>query len=219
MGGPGLPETDDLENGAEFDDAVALATWPMELRETNRGPRLRYPRDGRPCQIPLRALRLRDHARHVFVAGRCISCSHEAQASHPRHRHLPRHRRSRGTGAVAVMQPRHLSPMGPCDPAEASQRSGPEACLTTMNIVSRIFERADRSAVALICGDEHITFGDLFERADAAAARIAKAPARRIALDCPNGVAHVVLALAIVRAGKCLVPIASELGAHASAIA
>jgi hypothetical protein len=70
----------DLERGASFDDAVALATWPMELRETNRGPRLRYPSDGRPCEIPLRALRFRDHP-HCFMAGRCISSSHEAQAS------------------------------------------------------------------------------------------------------------------------------------------
>ena len=73
-------ETDDLVNGATFEDAIALATWPMELRETNRGPRLRYPAEGRPCDIPLRALRFRDDERS-FVAGRCLSCSHEAQAS------------------------------------------------------------------------------------------------------------------------------------------
>ncbi|HEV7869098.1 MAG TPA: FAD-dependent oxidoreductase [Chthoniobacteraceae bacterium] len=70
----------DLLRGAEFEDSVALAAWPIELRETNRGPRLRYPEEGRPCGIPLRALRARDHAR-LFMAGRCISCSHEAQAS------------------------------------------------------------------------------------------------------------------------------------------
>ncbi len=71
---------DDLLRGAEFPDAVALATWPMELRETNTGPRLRYPEKSRACDIPLGALRARDHDR-LFVAGRCISCSHEAQAS------------------------------------------------------------------------------------------------------------------------------------------
>jgi hypothetical protein len=70
-------EAADLERGATFPDAVALATWPMELRETNRGPRLRY---GQPCEIPLRALRFRDHP-HCFMAGRCLSASHEAQAS------------------------------------------------------------------------------------------------------------------------------------------
>ncbi|MGB8170062.1 MAG: FAD-dependent oxidoreductase [Chthoniobacteraceae bacterium] len=70
----------DLLRGAEFADGVALATWPMELRETNTGPRLRYPENGRACEIPLGALRARDHDR-LFMAGRCISCSHEAQAS------------------------------------------------------------------------------------------------------------------------------------------
>jgi hypothetical protein len=73
-------EAADLEQGARFDDAVALATWPMEMRETARGARLHFPVNGQPCEVPLRALRLRDHER-VFVAGRCIACSHEAQAS------------------------------------------------------------------------------------------------------------------------------------------
>jgi hypothetical protein len=73
-------EADDLARGATFPDAVAVAAWPIELRETHRGPRLRYPSDGRPCEIPLRALRFRDHP-HCFMAGRCLSASHEAQAS------------------------------------------------------------------------------------------------------------------------------------------
>ena len=80
-----------------------------------------------------------------------------------------------------------------------------------MNIVEAIFRDADRAAVALICGDEEISYGDLIARAEAAAAAIAAVPAARVGLDCPNGIAHVVLALAIVRAGKCLVPLASEL--------
>jgi len=73
-------ETVDLEDGAQFSDAVARATWPMELRESNRGPRLRFPTEGRAADIPLRSLRARDHD-SLFVAGRCLSCSHEAQAS------------------------------------------------------------------------------------------------------------------------------------------
>jgi hypothetical protein len=72
--------TEDVEAGAVFPDAVALATWPIELREQATGPRLRYPRDGRPTEVPLAALRARDVA-GLFVAGRCISASHEAQAS------------------------------------------------------------------------------------------------------------------------------------------
>jgi len=73
-------QADDLLRGARFDDAVAAATWPMELRETAQGARMRYPEHAEPCEVPLRALRFRDHAR-CFVAGRCLSASHDAQAS------------------------------------------------------------------------------------------------------------------------------------------
>lgn len=73
-------ETADVENGATFPDAVALSTWPIELREQATGPRLRYPRDGRPTEVPLGALRARGIA-NLFVAGRCLASSHEAQAS------------------------------------------------------------------------------------------------------------------------------------------
>jgi long-chain acyl-CoA synthetase len=80
-----------------------------------------------------------------------------------------------------------------------------------MNIVEEIYRRADWKAVALIAEGEAVTYGRLFEMTDRAAARIAACSAARVGLDCPNGIGHVVLALAIVRAGKCLVPIASEL--------
>jgi len=73
-------EGDDVVNAAQFQDAVAVAAWPIELRETASGPRLRFPPSGNPCEIPLRSLRAR-HDEALFVAGRCISCSHEAQAS------------------------------------------------------------------------------------------------------------------------------------------
>ncbi len=80
-----------------------------------------------------------------------------------------------------------------------------------MNLIETLFANADRHAVALVCGDEEITYGALIAQAETAAARIGRVQAGRVALDCPNGIAHVVLALAIVRAGKCLVPLASEL--------
>lgn len=73
-------ESADLETGAQFPDQVAVAAWPMEMRETATGPRLRFPTGDQPCGIPLRALRARDDAA-LFMAGRCLSCSHEAQAS------------------------------------------------------------------------------------------------------------------------------------------
>lgn len=82
-----------------------------------------------------------------------------------------------------------------------------------MNIVEELFRRADRRATALIAEDEEISYGELIDRAEAAARTIGRIKAARIGLECPNGIAHVVQALAIVRAGKCLVPIAGELAA------
>lgn len=73
-------EGDDVVNAAQFPDAIAAAAWPIELRETASGPRLRFPPSGNPCDVPLRSLRARDDE-SLFVAGRCLSCSHEAQAS------------------------------------------------------------------------------------------------------------------------------------------
>lgn len=73
-------EAEDIERGMQFEDAVAWAAWPMELRETATGPRLRFPTKEEPCGIPLRSLQARDDEA-LFMAGRCISCSHEAQAS------------------------------------------------------------------------------------------------------------------------------------------
>lgn len=71
---------DDILNGKRFNDEIALATWPMELRETAKGAKLRFPKDNLPTGIPLRCLKPAGTER-LFVAGRCISADHEAQAS------------------------------------------------------------------------------------------------------------------------------------------
>lgn len=73
-------ETEDILRGAVFPDAVALSTWPIEMREQPTGPRLRFPEEGRPCEVPLRALRSKSFG-NLLAAGRCLSSSHEAQAS------------------------------------------------------------------------------------------------------------------------------------------
>lgn len=70
----------DVILGSDFADAVALGTWPMENREKHTGPRLRYPKDDRPTQIPLGTLHSADIP-NLWAAGRCISCDHEAQAA------------------------------------------------------------------------------------------------------------------------------------------
>ncbi len=69
---------DDILTGATFPDAVAVSTWPIELRETIRGPKFRYPTG--PCQIPARALRSAT-VPNLLTAGRCLSATHEAQAA------------------------------------------------------------------------------------------------------------------------------------------
>lgn len=71
---------EDLLLGRRFEDEIALATWPMELRETAKGPKLRYPEGNRPAGIPLRCLQPEGFP-GLFVAGRCLSADHDAQAS------------------------------------------------------------------------------------------------------------------------------------------
>ena len=71
---------DDVRQGRRFDGEACLATWPMEFRENTRGPKLIYPEGDRPTGIPLACLRPRGIDR-IWVAGRCISTDHDAQAS------------------------------------------------------------------------------------------------------------------------------------------
>lgn len=66
--------------GTRHADDIALAAWPLEFRETNRGPKLQYPENDRVAGIPLGCLRPAGWDR-LFTAGRCISCDHGAQAS------------------------------------------------------------------------------------------------------------------------------------------
>ena len=88
---PGIRETyrwlgeytltaDDLMHGTKFTDTVAYATWPMELREDTRGPKLRFFEKPVPAHIPLRCLKSKEIP-GIFFAGRCISATHEALAS------------------------------------------------------------------------------------------------------------------------------------------
>jgi hypothetical protein len=70
----------DLIEGIEFPDTVAYATWPIELRENTRGPKLRFFKRPVPSSIPLRCLTSAE-VPGVFFAGRCISATHEALAS------------------------------------------------------------------------------------------------------------------------------------------
>jgi len=64
-----------------LDDAVARASWPIELWEEGRlGATYEFLPDGTYYDIPLRCLQARD-VDNLFVAGRCMSATHEALGS------------------------------------------------------------------------------------------------------------------------------------------
>ena len=72
---------DDVLSGRKFEDAVARASWPIELwQEGCLGATYEYLQDGQTYDIPLRSLRARD-VDNLFVAGRCMSATHEALGS------------------------------------------------------------------------------------------------------------------------------------------
>lgn len=70
----------DLVRNRRFTDDVALAGWPLEMRETARGPKFRYFDRAEPAGIPLRSLQL-SALPGMFFAGRCLSADHAALAS------------------------------------------------------------------------------------------------------------------------------------------
>jgi FAD dependent oxidoreductase len=70
----------DLINSRRFSDEVALAGWPLEKRETARGPKFTYFDRPQPAGIPQRCLQRKDLP-GIFFAGRCLSADHDAMAS------------------------------------------------------------------------------------------------------------------------------------------
>ncbi len=70
----------DILTGARYLDEVALSSWPIELRETALGPKFRFPEANRSCGIREGCLRSQN-IKNLFMAGRCISSTHEAQAA------------------------------------------------------------------------------------------------------------------------------------------
>jgi len=61
-------------------DTVVLSSWPLEWHESGKAMRMVFPNDDKPCGVPLGALRSKD-LDNLFMAGRCMSATHEAQAS------------------------------------------------------------------------------------------------------------------------------------------
>jgi long-chain acyl-CoA synthetase len=85
------------------------------------------------------------------------------------------------------------------------------------NVAEAIFARADPRGIAVVGGGVAMSYGELDSRSAAVARRLREAvgAARcaRIGLRCPDGAGYIVLALGILRAGACFVPVAPELAA------
>lgn len=86
-----------------------------------------------------------------------------------------------------------------------------------MNIVDRIAMRASAERPALMADGRVMSFGELLERVAVVADWLRHlpgfraVPVPRVGLACGNGVDYIILALAILKAGGCLVPVADEL--------
>jgi long-chain acyl-CoA synthetase len=86
-----------------------------------------------------------------------------------------------------------------------------------VNIVDRIAMRAAAERPALVADGVALGYGELLDRVAMVAAALRGLPAfrregvPRIGLACHSGADYIVLALAILRTGACLVPVADEL--------
>lgn len=70
----------DVTNERKFDDAVAINCWPVEDHVAGRATRWVWLSPGGYNEIPMRAL-IPSDLDNVFIAGRCLSSEHDAQAA------------------------------------------------------------------------------------------------------------------------------------------
>lgn len=88
-----------------------------------------------------------------------------------------------------------------------------------MNLIAEIARRHPSDAVAIVSAGRSVTYGALFDGAErianeirAAAQPLGRHP--RIGLHCPDGLEYIILAMGILLADACLVPLAEELTAE-----
>lgn len=73
---------DDLKNLARFEDAIAVANYDIDIHNPEgAGTSHYYFKEGEWYEIPYRCL-VPKGMHNLLVAGRCISSTHEAQASY-----------------------------------------------------------------------------------------------------------------------------------------
>lgn len=100
-----------------------------------------------------------------------------------------------------------------------TEATGIQHARPDMNLIAEISRRHPREALAIISRGRSVTYGELFEGAERIAVEIrdaAKSLGRhpRIGLHCPNGLDYIILAMGILLADACLVPLAEELTAE-----
>jgi hypothetical protein len=71
---------EDVTGAARFDDAIACCAAPIEDHQAGKDVRWAFLKPGAFYQIPYRSL-LPKNTQNLIVAGRCLSATHEAQAS------------------------------------------------------------------------------------------------------------------------------------------
>ncbi len=71
---------EDVRSGAKFDDAIACCSAPMEDHNAGKDVGWQFLKSGDYYQIPYRSL-LPRKTDNLIVAGRCLSATHEGQAS------------------------------------------------------------------------------------------------------------------------------------------
>ena len=197
---------EDVLGGRRFEDAVARASWPIELWCDGRlGAEYEYLDEGAFYEIPLRCLRARD-VDNLFAVGRCMSATHEALGS----------ARVIGTclaaGVAAGEAAAREAAAGPGRDRRGRARG------RAVNLADLLYASAarhsGRPAVSDVCSGQTLVYGELGAEAERVARFLLARgvePGQRIGLVAPNGPGHVAAAFGLLTAGACLVPVAAHL--------
>jgi len=143
---------EDVLSGRKFEDAVARGSWPIELwKEGRPGATYEYLEDGQSYDIPLRCLQAQDLG-NLFVAGRCLSASHEALGS------------ARVIGTC-------LATGEAAGRAAAARRRGGRPAMNLAEFLQSSGERlSERPAVTDVGSGGSLTYGELAREAERVAA-------------------------------------------------